>query len=140
MSYFIHESSYVDDGVKIGEECSIGQNVNITDNVIMGNEMKVKNNVSAYEDAESEDCVFLGLCCVFTNGLTLRVMYLKGRENCKRTIIREEASTGDNATIVCGHTIGRYAIVAAGEVVTNDVSDFDRVVGVSQKLLAKKMN
>lgn len=155
MSYFIHESSYVDDGVQIGEgtkiwhfshvqsgavigeKCSIGQNVNISNNVIIGNEVKIQNNVSVYEGVVIEDGVFLGPSCVFTNDLTPRAKYPKGRENYKKTIIKEGASIGANATIVCGHTVGKYAMVAAGAVVTKDVPDFALVAGVPAKIVGK---
>lgn len=155
MNYFVHESSYVDDRVKIGEDtkiwhfchvqsgavignkCSIGQNVNISNNVRVGNEVKIQNNVSVYEGVEIEDGVFLGPSCVFTNDLTPRARYPKGHENYKKTIIKEGASIGANATIVCGHTIGKYAMVAAGAVVTKDVPDFALVAGVPAKIIGK---
>lgn len=148
MNYFVHESSYIDDGAKIGENtkvwhfchiqagavigdnCSLGQNVNIANNVHIGNEVKIQNNVSVYEGVEVEDGVFLGPSCVFTNDLTPRARYPKGHENYKKTLIREGASIGANATIVCGHTIGKYAMVAAGAVVTKDVPDYALVAGV----------
>lgn len=148
MNYFVHESSYIDDGAKIGENtkvwhfchiqagavigdnCSLGQNVNIANNVRIGNEVKIQNNVSVYEGVEVEDGVFLGPSCVFTNDLTPRARYPKGHENYKKTLIREGASIGANATIVCGHTIGKYAMVAAGAVVTKDVPDYALVAGV----------
>lgn len=134
MDYFVHESSYVDADVKIGEgtkiwhfchiqkgarigkNCSFGQNVNISNNVIVGNDCKVQNNVSIYEGVELEDGVFCGPSCVFTNDLTPRARYPKGRDGYKKTLIREGASIGANATIVCGHIIGKYAMVAAGAV------------------------
>ena len=155
MSCFIHESSYVDDGVKIGEDtkiwhfchiqtgakigskCSIGQNVNISNNVFIGNEVKIQNNVSVYEGVEIEDGVFLGPSCVFTNDLTPRARYPKGHDNYKKTIVKEGASIGANATIVCGHTVGKYAMVAAGAVVTKDVPDFALVAGVPAKIVGK---
>lgn len=155
MSYFIHESSYVDDGVqigddtkiwhfchiqsgaKIGSKCSIGQNVNISNNVFIGNEVKIQNNVSVYEGVEIEDGVFLGPSCVFTNDLTPRARYPKGHDNYKKTIVKEGASIGANATIVCGHTVGKYAMVAAGAVVTKDVPDFALVAGVPAKIVGK---
>ena len=127
MDYFVHESSYVDADVKIGEgtkiwhfchiqkgarigkNCSFGQNVNISNNVIVGNDCKVQNNVSIYEGVVLEDGVFCGPSCVFTNDLTPRARYPKGRDGYKKTLIREGASIGANATIVCGHIIGKYA-------------------------------
>lgn len=139
--YFVHESSYVDDdvvigkntkiwhfshiqsGAKIGERTIIGQNVNIANNVVIGSGVKIQNNVSVYEGVIVEDNVFLGPSCVFTNDLTPRAKYPKGRDNYVRTLIKEGATIGANATVVCGHTIGKYAMIAAGSVVTKDVPD-----------------
>ena len=147
-NYFVHESSYIDENVSIGEgtkiwhfchvqsgavigdNCSLGQNVNISNNVKIGNGVKIQNNVSVYEGVEVEDDVFLGPSCVFTNDLTPRAKYPKGHENYKKTIIHEGASIGANATIVCGHEIGRYAMVAAGSVVTSDIKACSVVAGV----------
>lgn len=155
MDYFVHESSYVDADVKIGEgtkiwhfchiqkgarigkNCSFGQNVNISNNVIVGNDCKVQNNVSIYEGVELEDGVFCGPSCVFTNDLTPRARYPKGRDGYKKTLIREGASIGANATIVCGHIIGKYAMVAAGAVVTKDVPDYVLVAGVPAKVVGR---
>jgi UDP-2-acetamido-3-amino-2,3-dideoxy-glucuronate N-acetyltransferase len=155
MDYFVHESSYVDADVKIGEgtkiwhfchiqkgarigkNCSFGQNVNISNNVIVGNDCKVQNNVSIYEGVVLEDGVFCGPSCVFTNDLTPRARYPKGREGYKKTLIREGASIGANATIVCGHIIGKYAMVAAGAVVTKDVPDYALVAGVPAKIIGR---
>ncbi len=155
MNYFVHESSYVDDGVKIGEDtkiwhfchiqsgavignkCSLGQNVNIANNVVIGNGVKIQNNVSVYEGVEIGDDVFLGPSCVFTNDLTPRAKYPKGCKNYKKTVIKEGASIGANATIVCGHTIGKYAMVAAGAVVTRNVPDFVLVMGVPARIIGK---
>lgn len=148
---FIHESSYVDDnveigegtkiwyfchiqsGAKIGKNCSFGQNVNISNNVKIGNGVKVQNNVSIYEGVEIEDDVFCGPSCVFTNDLTPRAAYPKGHENYKKTLVKKGASIGANATIVCGVTIGEYAMIAAGAVVTKDVPDYALMVGVPAK-------
>lgn len=153
--FFVHESSYVDDNVKIGrgtkiwhfchiqqgavigERCSLGQNVNVSNNVRIGNDCKIQNNVSLYEGVEIEDGVFCGPSCVFTNDLTPRARYPKGRENYKRTLVKEGASIGANATIVCGHTVGRFAMVAAGAVVTKDVPDYALVAGVPAKIIGK---
>lgn len=150
---FVHESSYVDDdvvigddtkiwhfchvqsGVRIGEGCSLGQNVNVGSNVRIGNGVKVQNNVSIYEGVELEDGVFCGPSCVFTNDLTPRARYPKGSTNYKRTLVREGATVGANATIVCGHAIGKNAMVAAGAVVTKDVPDHALVAGVPARQL-----
>ena len=105
------------------ENCALGQNVNIGANVRMGKGVKVQNNVSVYEGVEIEDYVFCGPSCVFTNDLTPRSKYPKGRAGYKKTLVREGASIGANATIVCGHTIGRWAMSASGAVVTKDVPD-----------------
>ena len=155
MDYFVHESSYIDEdveigagtkiwhfchiqkGARIGKNCSFGQNVNISNNVIVGNDCKVQNNVSIYEGVELEDGVFCGPSCVFTNDLTPRARYPKGREGYKKTVIREGASIGANATIVCGHIIGKYAMVAAGAVVTKDVPDYALVAGVPAKVIGR---
>ena len=155
MDYFVHESSYVDadakigegtkiwhfchiqKGARIGKNCSFGQNVNISNNVIVGNDCKVQNNVSIYEGVELEDGVFCGPSCVFTNDLTPRARYPKGRDGYKKTLIREGASIGANATIVCGHIIGKYAMVAAGAVVTKDVPDYALVAGVPAKIIGR---
>lgn len=151
IGYFAHESSYIDEdveigegtkiwhfchvqsGAKIGKYCSIGQNVNIANNVVIGDGVKIQNNVSIYEGVKLEDGVFCGPSCVFTNDLTPRARFPKGREKYKKTIVREGASIGANATIVCGHIIGKYAMVAAGAVVTKDVPDYALVVGVPGK-------
>lgn len=148
MSYFVHESSYVDEnveigngtkiwyfchiqkGARIGKNCSLGQNVNISNNVKIGNNVKIQNNVSVYEGTEIEDGVFLGPSCVFTNDLTPRARYPKGVENYVPTIVREGASIGANATIICGHEIGRNALIAAGAVVTQSVLPYALMVGV----------
>lgn len=148
QNYFLHESSYIDDNVEIGEgtkiwhfshiqsgarigkNCSLGQNVNISNNVVIGNGVKIQNNVSVYEGVELEDYVFCGPSCVFTNDLTPRAKYPKGREHYKKTLVKEGATIGANATIVCGHTIGKGAMIAAGAVVTKDVSDFALMAGV----------
>lgn len=146
--YFVHESSYVDDNVKIGkgtkiwhfchiqrgaeigEDCSFGQNVNISNNVKIGIGVKVQNNVSIYEGVELEDYVFCGPSMVFTNDLTPRAKYPKGSAGYKKTVLKTGATVGANATIVCGHTIGKWAMIAAGAVVTKDVPDHALMAGV----------
>lgn len=155
MNYFVHESSYIDEdvvigegtkiwhfchiqkGARIGRNCSLGQNVNISCGVTVGDGVKIQNNVSVYEGVELEDGVFCGPSCVFTNDLTPRAGYPKGRENYKKTLVREGSSIGANATIVCGHIIGRYAMVAAGAVVTGDVPDYALVAGVPASVIGE---
>ena len=145
--YQVHPSSYIDDnvtigdgtkiwhfchvqsGAVIGENCSLGQNVNIGNNVHIGNGVKIQNNVSIYEGVELEDNVFCGPSCVFTNVLIPRAKYPVNRQYL-RTLVKEGASLGANCTIVCGHTIGRGAMIAAGAVVTADVPDFALMAGV----------
>ena len=146
--FFVHDSSVVDEGVVIGEgtrvwhfchiqsgavigkNCSLGQNVNVSNNVKMGDGCKLQNNVSLYEGVELEDYVFCGPSCVFTNDLTPRAKYPKGRAGYKKTLIRTGASIGANATVVCGHTVGRWALIGAGAVVTSDVPDHALMLGV----------
>lgn len=148
MNYFVHESSYIDDNVSIGngtriwhfchiqkgsiigENCSFGQNVNVSNNVKIGNNVKVQNNVSIYEGVELEAYVFCGPSMVFTNDLTPRSKYPKGSLGYKKTLVKEGATIGANATIVCGHTIGKWALIGSGAVVTNDVPDYALMVGV----------
>lgn len=154
-NFFVHESSYVDEdvtigdgtkiwhfchiqkGASIGKNCSLGQNVNVSNNVKIGDDCKIQNNVSLYEGVEIEDGVFCGPSCVFTNDLTPRARYPKGHENYKKTLIKEGASIGANATIVCGHTVGKCAMVAAGAVVTKDVPDYALVAGVPAQVIGK---
>jgi len=149
--FFVHESSYVDDdvtigdgtkiwyfchvqkGAQIGTHCSLGQNVNISNNVKIGNGVKIQNNVSIYEGTELEDYVFCGPSCVFTNDLTPRAKYPKGSANYKKTLIKEGASIGANATVVCGHTIGKWALIGAGAVVTTNVPNHALMLGVPAK-------
>ena len=153
--FFVHESSVIDDdvevgegtkiwhfchiqkGAKIGKNCTLGQNVNISNNVIIGNGVKIQNNVSVYEGVEIEDDVFCGPSCVFTNDLTPRAKYPKGHDKYKKTKIKIGASIGANATIVCGHTIGEYALIGAGAVVTQDVPDYALVLGVPGRIKGK---
>lgn len=147
--FFVHPSSYVDDDVEIGEgtkiwhfshvqprtrigrRCSLGQNVNVGNNVRIGDNVKIQNNVSIYEGVELEDYVFCGPSMVFTNVLDPRCKYpQRGAEHYLRTLVKEGASIGANATIVCGNTVGRHAFIAAGAVVTKDVPDYALIVGV----------
>ena len=149
--YFVHESSYVDDDVKIGEgtkiwhfchiqsgarigkRCSLGQNVNVSNHVTVGDGCKLQNNVSLYEGVELENYVFCGPSCVFTNDLTPRAKYPKGSAGYKKTLVKEGASIGANATIVCGHTVGQWALIGAGAVVAGDVPDHALMLGVPAK-------
>ena len=150
--YYVHDSSYVDDGCTIGKDtkiwhfshiqsntqigsnCSIGQNVNIGNNVKVGSFVKIQNNVSVYEGVELEDYVFCGPSMVFTNVLNPRCKYpQRGSEFYKKTLVKEGASIGANATIVCGNTIGKHAFIAAGAVVTKDVKDYSLMAGVPAK-------
>ncbi|HSD63895.1 MAG TPA: acyltransferase [Ignavibacteriaceae bacterium] len=122
--------SHIQSGSKIGKNCVLGQNVNIANNVTIGNFVKIQNNVSVYEGVELEDYVFCGPSMVFTNILNPRSKYPQvGAEFYIKTLVKEGASLGANSTIVCGITIGRFAFVGAGAVVTKDVPDFALVVG-----------
>ena len=145
--FFIHESSYVDDGCTIGvgtkiwhfchiqsgacigERCILGQNVNIGNDVKIGDNVKIQNNVAVYTGTTIEDDVFLGPSCVLTNVTNPRSQ-IKRHSLYETILIRRGATIGANATIVCGITIGRYAFVAAGAVVCKDVPDYGFVVGV----------
>jgi len=122
--------SHVQSGAKIGKKCILGQNVNIANNVVIGNFVKIQNNVSVYEGVTLEDYVFCGPSMVFTNILNPRSKYPQvGAQFYIKTLVKEGASLGANSTIVCGHTIGKFAMVGAGAVVTKDVPDFALVVG-----------
>ena len=143
---FIHETAVVDDGVeigggskiwhfchilagsRIGRNCVLGQNVMAGPNVSLGNGVKVQNNVAIYDGVTIEDDVFCGPSMVFTNVLTPRA-FVQRKDEFAPTLVRKGASIGANATIVCGTTIGRYAMIGAGAVVTRDVADFALVVG-----------
>ena len=147
MTFFRHESAYVDEGCEIGEgtkiwhfchiqtgakigrHCVFGQNVNVAGGVIIGDGVKVQNNVSIYAGTLIEDYVFLGPSCVLTNVTNPR-SEVNRHSLYERTRIRRGASIGANATIVCGITVGRYAFVAAGAVVAKDLTDYALVVGV----------
>jgi UDP-2-acetamido-3-amino-2,3-dideoxy-glucuronate N-acetyltransferase len=122
--------SHVQSGSKIGKKCVLGQNVNIGNNVTIGNFVKIQNNVSVYEGVTLEDYVFCGPSMVFTNILDPRSKYPQaGAQYYIHTLVKEGASLGANSTIVCGHTIGRFAFVGAGSVVTKDIPDYALVVG-----------
>jgi UDP-2-acetamido-3-amino-2,3-dideoxy-glucuronate N-acetyltransferase len=144
--YQVHESSYVDEGCQIGdgtriwhfshimpravigERCNIGQNVVVSPDVVLGNNVKVQNNVSIYTGVILEDDVFCGPSMVFTNVVNPRSQIVR-RDEYRRTLVKRGASLGANCTVVCGHTIGRYAFVGAGAVVTRDVPDHALVLG-----------
>ena len=145
-NYFKHESSYVDDGCiigegtkiwhfshimsgcKMGKNCNIGQNVVISPDVILGNNVKIQNNVSVYTGVIAEDDVFMGPSMVFTNVINPR-SHVSRKDEYKQTLLKKGCSVGANATIVCGHTIGEYALIGAGTVVTKDVKPFALMVG-----------
>jgi UDP-2-acetamido-3-amino-2,3-dideoxy-glucuronate N-acetyltransferase len=148
QNYFVHESAYIDEPVEVGEgskiwhfshimrgsaigkNCSIGQNVMIGPNVRIGNNVKIQNNVSVYEGVELEDEVFCGPSMVFTNVTTPRSGTPRNTSaDYAHTLVRHGASIGANATIVCGNTIGEYAFVGAGAVVTKDVPAYAMVYG-----------
>ncbi len=146
QSYFVHESSYIDEPCeigagtkiwhfshvmkesKIGENCNIGQNVVISPHVVIGRNVKIQNNVSVYTGCILEDDVFCGPSMVFTNVVNPR-SHVSRRDEYKQTLVRRGASLGANSTIVCGITIGRYAFIGAGSVVTRDVPDFALIYG-----------
>lgn len=146
MSYFKHESSYVDEGAevgdgtkiwhfchimsgaKIGKNCSLGQNVNVGGKAVIGDGVKIQNNVSVYDDVIVEDGVFLGPSMVFTNVINPRA-FVERKDEFKRTLLRKGCSIGANVTIVCGVTVGEYAMVGAGSVVTRDVPPHALVYG-----------
>ena len=145
--YFVHPSSFVDDGAVvgpgtkiwhfshvmpgavIGARCNLGQNVVVMPGTRLGDNVKVQNNVSIYEGVELEDDVFCGPSCVFTNVMNPR-SHVSRKHEYRRTLVRRGASIGANATIVCGVTLGAYAFVGAGAVVTEDVPAYGLVVGV----------
>jgi UDP-2-acetamido-3-amino-2,3-dideoxy-glucuronate N-acetyltransferase len=145
--YFAHESAYVDDGAVIGsgtkiwhfchvmsgavigERCSLGQNVVVMPGTKMGRNVKVQNNVSIYEGVEIEDDVFCGPSMVFTNVINPR-SHVTRKHEYKRTLVKRGASIGANATIVCGATLGEFAFIGAGAVVTKDVAAYAMMAGV----------
>ena len=120
--------SHIMSGCTIGKRCNIGQNVVISPSVVLGNNVKVQNNVSVYTGVTCEDDVFLGPSCVFTNVMNPRSAFPR-KDNYLQTRICRGATVGANATIVCGHTVGEYAMIGAGAVVTKDIPPFALVVG-----------
>ena len=149
-TYFSHETAIIDkgciigdgskiwhfshlmEGAKIGENCNIGQNVFIANDVILGNNVKVQNNVSLYSGVQCEDDVFLGPSMVFTNVKNPRSAIVR-KDEFQETIIRKGVTIGANATIVCGISIGKFAFVAAGAVITKNVVDYALMKGVPAK-------
>lgn len=147
MKYYVHESSFVDENVKIGDrtkiwyfshimsgakvgtDCIIGQNVCIERDVTIGDRCKIQNNVSVYKGVTLEDEVFCGPSCVFTNVYNPRA-FIERKHEFRHTVVRTGATIGANATIVCGATIGRYALIGAGALIKNDVSDYAIVAGI----------
>ncbi|WP_455610277.1 acyltransferase [Bacteroides sp.] len=121
--------THIQQGAVVGENCSLGQNVNIANHVKIGNGVRIQNNVSVYEGVELENNVFCGPSCVFTNVTTPRA-HFPVHGVYAPTLIKEGASLGANSTIVCGHTVGRSALIAAGAVVTKDVKDYALMAGV----------
>ena len=150
-SYFVHPSSFVDEpavvgegttiwhfchiqkGAVIGRDCRIGQNVNIGSSVVIGNHVKIQNNVSVYDGVVLEDYVFCGPSMVFTNVINPR-SHISRKHEYRKTLVRRGATIGANATVVCGVTIGEYAFIGAGSVVTRDVPDHALVYGNPAKI------
>jgi UDP-2-acetamido-3-amino-2,3-dideoxy-glucuronate N-acetyltransferase len=144
--YFSHPTAIVDEGCKIGKDtkiwhfshimqgctigkgCNIGQNVVISPEVVLGDNCKVQNNVSVYTGVRCEDDVFLGPSCVFTNVINPRSAISRKSEY-KATLIKQGASVGANATIVCGHTLGKYCLIGAGAVIREDIGDYECWIG-----------
>jgi len=122
--------SHVMSGAQIGEDCSLGQNVFVADTVRIGNNVKIQNNVSVYAGVELADDVFCGPSVVFTNVLTPRSAFPRAQDQYLKTVVKRGASMGANATVVCGVTIGEWALIGAGTVVTADVKPFALMVGV----------
>ena len=147
---FVHETSYIDENVKVGEgtkiwhfshilkdckigkDCSFGQNVVVGPNVIVGNKVKIQNNVSVYEGVTLEDGVFCGPSCVFTNVHNPR-SEIERKHEYRKTLVKRGATLGANCTIVCGITIGKFAFIGAGAVISKDVPDYALMVGVPGK-------
>jgi UDP-2-acetamido-3-amino-2,3-dideoxy-glucuronate N-acetyltransferase len=145
--FFVHESSYVDEGVvvgektkiwhfchimsgtRIGEDCSFGQNCVVGPKVYIGNNVKAQNNISIYTGVEIEDDVFLGPSMVFTNVINPRSAVSR-KDEFKKTLLKKGCSIGANSTVICGVTIGRYALIGAGSVISKDIPDFALIYGV----------
>jgi UDP-2-acetamido-3-amino-2,3-dideoxy-glucuronate N-acetyltransferase len=150
--YFVHESSYIDEpceigegtkiwhfshvmaGSRIGGRCNIGQNVVISPEVTIGDNVKIQNNVSVYTGVVLEDDVFCGPSMVFTNVTNPR-SHVSRKDEYRPTLVKQGASIGANATVVCGNTIGRYAFIGAGAVVTRDIPDYAMVVGNPSRIV-----
>jgi UDP-2-acetamido-3-amino-2,3-dideoxy-glucuronate N-acetyltransferase len=148
--FYVHESSYIDDDVQIGEgtkiwhfshvlmgsqigdDCSLGQNVVVGPRVIIGNKVKIQNNVSVYEGVTLEDGVFCGPSCVFTNVNNPRSEIVR-KDEYRKTTVRRGASIGANATVICGHDLGQYCFIAAGAVVTKEVPAYALMAGTPAK-------
>lgn len=148
--FFAHDSSYIDDNCRIGkgtkiwhfshvlaettigQNCSFGQNCVIGPKVTVGNGVKVQNNISIYEGVEIEDDVFLGPSMVFTNVINPRAFIVR-KEEFKKTLLKKGCSIGANTTIVCGVTVGEYALVGSGAVINRDIPPYALMVGVPAK-------
>lgn len=157
MKYFVHESSYIDQpsvigegtkiwhfshimsGCEIGKNCNIGQNVVISPGVKVGDNVKIQNNVSVYTGVICEDDVFLGPSCVFTNVINPR-SHVSRKDEYKTTLLKQGCSLGANSTVICGNSIGKYALVGAGSVVTKDVPDYAIVAGNPAKIIGYVCN
>ena len=154
LNYYVNEYAVVDDNVEIGEgtkvwhfshiqsgsrigkKCVFGQNVNVGNNVTIGDYCKVQNNVSIYEGVTLEDYVFCGPSMVFTNIVDPKCKYPQvGAQFYIKTIVKEGASIGANATIVCGHTLGKHCMIGAGTVVTKDIPDYALVIGTPGRVV-----
>ncbi len=146
MNYFVHPTAIIDEGAqighdtkiwhwvhvcstaKIGDHCVLGQNVFVGHRAAIGNGVKIQNHVSVYEGVTLEDNVFCGPSVVFTNVINPRSA-IERKQVFQNTLVKEGATIGANATVVCGHTIGRYALIGAGSVITKEVPDYALMVG-----------
>lgn len=152
--YYSHESAVIDKGAKVGEgskiwhfshimpkakigrNCIIGQNVFIGNDVVIGNGVKIQNNVSVYSGVIIEDDVFIGPSAVFTNVINPR-SFVERKDEFKKTWVKKGATIGANATLICGNTIGSYALIGAGTVITKDIDDYMLVVGNPGRIIGK---